>query len=73
MSEQSRLPVTSERRALVADLDARRRELRRATTDLRAAAARWVDAREYVRAAPLGWMAGAALVGLWLGRRRPPR
>jgi len=71
--DQPTLPVASERRALVVDLEARRRELTAATRDLRAAAARWVDPREYVRAAPLGWLAGAAVVGFWLGRRTPPR
>lgn len=73
MSDDATLPAATERGALVADLAARRRELRRATADLRAAATRLVDPREYVRSAPLGWLAGAAVGGFWLGARRPPR
>jgi len=73
MNDAPMLPAPTERRALVADLDARRRELRLAVGDLRAAAARWADPREYVRAAPVPSLVGAAFVGWWLGSRRPAR
>ncbi len=73
MSDDTTLPVRSDRRALTADLDARRRDLKAATRDLRIAATQWVDPREYVRASPVPWVVGAGLVGFWLGARRRVR
>lgn len=67
------LPVLADRHALTADLEVRRRELAAATRDLRIAAARWVDPREYVQARPMTWVVGAGLVGFWLGARRRRR
>lgn len=51
------------------NVEQRERELEAAVRDLKAAAKRVIGPSEWVREYPLPFLAGAALVGFWLGSR----
>ncbi len=59
-----------EREALRQSLEQHKQDLRLAVQDLSIAAKSWSDPAEAIRLRPLAWLAGAFVVGLWLGRGR---
>ncbi len=58
------------REALRQSLEQHKHELRLAVQDLSVAARSWSDPSESIRLRPGAWLAGAFVVGLWLGRGR---
>jgi hypothetical protein len=58
------------REALRQRLDQDKEELRLAVQDLSIAARSWSNPAESIRLRPGVWLAGAFVVGLWLGRGR---
>ena len=58
------------REALQQALEQHKQELRLAVQDLTIAARSWSDPSESIRLHPGAWLAGAFVVGLWLGRGR---
>jgi hypothetical protein len=59
-----------QRDALQQTLEQHKQELRLAVQDLSIAARSWSDPSESIRLHPGVWLAGAFVVGLWLGRGR---
>jgi hypothetical protein len=59
--------------ALRQTVEQRERELEAAMRDLKAAARRMIGPSEWFHAHPLPFLAGAAMVGWWLGGRRRER
>ena len=58
---------TAEISALREDIEHQERELGAAVRDLKEAAKRMIGPREWYRETPLPFLAGAVLVGWWLG------
>jgi hypothetical protein len=58
------------REALRQTLDQHKEDLRLAVQDLSIAARSWSNPSESIRLRPGVWLAGAFVVGLWLGRGR---
>ena len=61
-----------QRGELLESLEHEREELREAVHELTGAARSTITVSEYIRAAPLSWLLGGFMLGLWLGARRRP-
>jgi hypothetical protein len=59
-----------QREAVRQSLEQHKQDLRLAVQDLRIAARSWSDPSESIRLHPAAWLAGAFVLGLWLGRGR---
>jgi hypothetical protein len=60
----------SPKEVLVAHIALEREELGRVLEDVRERATANVDVSRWVRERPSAWLAGALLLGFWLGARR---
>jgi len=61
--------INEERAQILPKIEESEEELRQAVGELQVAVKRGVDPREWIVERPLVWLAGAVLVGFWLGYR----